>query len=219
MMLRWLRWIAVAVILIGEAPVLAPALLLFPYKTEVRGFTVRSESPLPEAELDHVLADAERRIATSPLARGTQPRNLYLTTGGWRWNWVALSQRENFAVSRFLTDSIIFNRTEVARNVVYSRRQIGSKRALSSDIAHEVTHGMIRHHFGMLTALTAPKWVVEGYCDYVAGESTLSPAEVARLQNAHITHGTVENFHARLRVARELAANGGSVDRLFADAR
>jgi len=129
MMLRWLRWIAVAVILIGEAPVLAPALLLFPYKTELRGFTVRSELPLSRAELEPVLADAERRIATSPLARGKQPRNLYLTIGTWRWNWVALTQRNNFAVSRFLTDSIIFNRTDVARNIVHSRRQIGSTRA------------------------------------------------------------------------------------------
>ncbi|MBU3991697.1 MAG: hypothetical protein KKA12_03995, partial [Alphaproteobacteria bacterium] len=194
-------------------------LLLFPYKTELRGFTVRSELPLSRAELEPVLADAERRIATSPLARGKQPRNLYLTIGTWRWNWVALTQRNNFAVSRFLTDSIIFNRTDVARNIVHSRRQIGSTRALSSDIAHEVAHGMIRHHFGMLTALTAPKWVIEGYCDYVAGESTLSEAEVARLQNANITHGTIDNYHARLRVARELTANGGSVDRLFADAR
>lgn len=214
-----LRWFAVAAILTVEAPVLAPALLLFPYKTVARGYTVRSEMPLPPAALDRVLADAERRINTSPLARGERPANLYLTTGGWRWNWVSLSQSQNFAVTRFFSDSVVLNRTDLARNLVFSRREIGSQRGLSSDIAHEVTHGMIYHHFGLFTALTAPKWVIEGYCDHVAGESTLSAADVAQFEAAHVQHAVMDNFRARLRVTNALAANSGSVDRLFAEAK
>lgn len=117
------------------------------------------------------------------------------------------------------TENTIFNRHDLARNLVYSRRTVGAQRRLSADIAHEVTHSLIRDHFGIMKSLSAPKWVIEGYCDHVAGESTLSADEVARLQAAHIVHPVVANYHARLRVAGILRQNGNSVDRLFAEAR
>jgi len=40
---RWLRWIPVAATVLVLAPVHAPALLMFPYKAETHGITVRSE--------------------------------------------------------------------------------------------------------------------------------------------------------------------------------
>lgn len=216
---RWLRWIPAAVIVLALAPVHAPAILLFPYKAKAHGITVRSEMPLDPAVIGPILADAQARLATSPLARRPEPHSIYLTRGGWRWNWLAIGSRETFAVTRMFTENTIFNRSDLSSNKVYAPRAIGAVRSLSSDIAHEVTHSMIRDHFGLWTAFSAPKWVVEGYCDHVSGDSTLTAAEVARLEAAHIDHPTLATYHARLRVEQILARNGNSVDRLFAEAK
>lgn len=219
MQARWMRWLPVAITVLALAPIHAPALLLFPYKAEAHGITVRSEMPLLPAQIEPILADAQARLSTSPLAGKPERHSIYLTRGGWRWDWLALGSRETFAVTRMFTENTIVNRSDLARNLVFARRTIGAQRSLSSDIAHEATHSLIRDRFGLWTALTAPKWVVEGYCDYVSGDSTLSDADVAKLEAANIDHAVIATYHARLRVADILAKNGGSVSRLFAEAR
>jgi hypothetical protein len=220
MLARWLRWIPLAATVLVLAPIHLPALLMFPYKAEADGITVRSEMPLPPEQLGPVLARAQARIQSSPLSRHPrQDHSIYLTSGGWRWEWLALGSRETFAVTRMFTENSIINRSDLATDTVWSRRRVGSHRHLSTDIAHETCHSLIRDHFGIVATLRAPAWVIEGYCDHVAGESTLSAADVARLEATGISHPTIENYRARERVAAILAANGGSVDRLFAGAR
>ncbi|MBC2666488.1 hypothetical protein H7F51_13250 [Novosphingobium flavum] len=220
MQTRWLRWIPVAATVLALLPIHAPALLFFPYKAEAHGITVRSEDPLPPEKLEPILAAAQARVQTSTIAKHpVQQHSIYLTRGGWRWNWLAMGSTETFAVTRMFTENTIVNRNDLARDLVYSRRAIGHQRALSVDIAHEMTHSMLRNHFGIWKTVTAPSWVIEGYADYVAGSSTLTPAEAEKLHAAFIDHPTIRNFHARLRVATILARNGTSVDRLFTDAR
>jgi hypothetical protein len=216
---RWLRWIPLAATVLVLAPIHLPGMLLFRYEMQAHGITVHSEAPLPPALIEPILAEAQARIDTSRIAARPQPHTIYLTMGGWRWDWLALGSRETFAVTRMFTENTIVNRSDLATNTVWSRRRIGSHRRLSSDIAHETCHSMIRDHFGIVATLRAPTWVIEGYCDFVAGESTLSAADVARLEASGIHHPTIDNYHAREKVAAILAANGNSVDRLFAEAR
>jgi hypothetical protein len=52
---------------------------------------------------------------------------------------------------------------------------------LSGVIAHEVTHNLIRKKFGLINSFTSlPNWKDEGYCEYVAGDGTLSFEEGSR---------------------------------------
>lgn len=216
---RRLRWLFPAAVAVALVPVHVPALLLFPYKAEAAGFTVRSETPLPPAQLRPILDDAARRLARSPLAPAERHFNIYLTQGGWRWRWLALNAASSFAVTRSLTGNTVLNRSDLARGVVHAPRTVGAQRGLASDIAHESTHNLLYRHFGLWRTYGAPKWLVEGYCDHVAGESTLDQATVAQLEANGITHPAIDNYYARLRVERELAAVGGSVDRLFDQSR
>lgn len=78
---------------------------------------------------------------------------------------------------------------------------------------------MLRRHFGFTVDFTKPQWVREGYCDHVAGESSLSEQDVAQLQATGAHHPALPYFLGRKRVAASLAVNGGSVDRLFDEAR
>jgi hypothetical protein len=56
--------------------------------------------------------------------------------------------------------------------------------SLHGTIAHEMTHGLIRAHFGTLGDHRYPAELREGYCDYVAGGGSITDAEALKLQRS-----------------------------------
>ncbi len=182
-------------------------------------YRVWSEVPLDSARVRGAFELASAKVQRSPLARASEPRPVFLTTGGWRWQWLAFSSSSAFAVTRPLRDAIVVNRTDPQTATVRNSAKTGKGRTLASIIAHETAHGMIRRRFGFYADSIYPRWLTEGYCDFVAGESTLSATDVARLEAAKADHPALVYYHGRRRVAAILESNGGSVDRMFADAR
>ena len=211
-----LRWIIGAVLVVAIAPRYFPALLAFPYHARAGALEIWSETPIGQPKLETIVSDATRRLATSPLYRVPESRKIFLTQGGWRWTWLALNQRDAFALSPPVTDSIIVNRSSIGDNAVWNGRAIGGKRSLASIIAHETCHEMERRHFGLASDWLKPTWLREGYCDYVAQESSLSDADYNQLVASRSSHPALPYYEGRRRVAAALAANGGNVDALFA---
>ena len=209
------RVIAVAVVAALFGMLHAPRVLAFPFRAQVGDVTVYAEQPISPS-ISGIIADANRRVAASSIAAPLGQRSIYLTDGGWRWTLLALQSRGAFAVTRGFTKAIVVNRSDIAANAVANGAAIAGTRSLAGTIAHETTHLLIYHRYGMIRPLRFPTWKHEGYCDYVAQESSLSDAEAARL------HGSGQNVPAlayhdgRLRVAA-LLARDPDVDHLFAD--
>ena len=124
--------------------------------------------------------------------------------------------RGAFAFSPPLTGGIVVNRSSLAEDAVWADRAVGGRRTLAGILAHESCHEMERRHFGLASDWTKPVWLREGYCDYVAQESSLSDADYAALRARSVNHPAMAYLEGRRRVAAELAANGGNVDALFA---
>lgn len=212
---RRLNRIAAVILLLFLSPLFAPQLLAFPYQARSGGLTVYSELPIEQAALDAVTHRSAKLLSASPLARDTEPRRVFLTTGGWRWQWLAFRFRDSFAVSRPLTEPLIFNRSDVRQDKVYAGAGVSAVRSLSGTIAHESCHGLIRRSFGLATDWTKPVWLREGYCDFVAQESALGEARAASLRKSDPDHRALIYFDGRRRVAAELTRNGGNVAALF----
>ena len=197
-------------------PLAAPQLLAFPYHARSNGSEIWSEAPLPQGQIDRVTARAAALVAQSPLARVPETRHVFLTRGGWRWLWLTLTSHDAFGITRALNEAVIVNRSDLAADRAFNGAAIGGVRSLSGVIAHETCHGMERRHFGVTVDATKPAWLREGYCDYVAQESSLSDADVARLKAQGRDHPALVYYEGRRRIAAGLAANGGDVDGLFA---
>ena len=195
--------------------VFAPEALAFPYHATVLGNTVYSDRPIPPA-IDGVVARADALIAASPIAGPGYGRRIFLTDGGWRWLILSVGTSGAFALTRPLSEAIIVNDADVAADRV--RRADGEPPAtsLTRVIAHEETHGLIRARYGVFAEVTIPAWKREGYCDDIAGGSTLDDAAAAAMIRAGRTSGSLDYVLARRRVEAALRANGGSVDALFA---
>ncbi len=202
-------------LLLGSA-VVAPQLLAFPYQAQVGSTRVYAEAPLDLATLRPVLARADARVATSPLHDGPVGTRVFLTDGGWRWPVLALTTSCAVGFTRLwsdiVSDAVILNRSDLARDRVSSRY---GTRSISGVIAHERTHIMVRRHLGLVAGIRLPRWISEGYADHVAGESTLSAERVAELRADGSDHPAIFYYDARRRVEAVLAANGGDVDALL----
>lgn len=213
---RWLNGITAVAVVLFASPLFAPQLLAFPYHARSGDFTVYSELPIDQAALAVVTDRSAALVSASPFARSSEPRRVFLTTGGWRWNWLALRFRDSFAVSRPMTEPLIFNRSDVRRDRVYAGAGGSSARSLSGTIAHESCHGLIRREIGQAADWTKPAWLREGYCDFMAEESLLDEARAEQLRRSYPDHRALLYFDGRRRVAAELQRHGGNVRTLFA---
>jgi len=215
----WLRWLVIAVPLAIAAPVVAPPLLAAPYKERVGQHVVRSVEPLTPAVRAAVL-EADRRVAMSPSGGFRAPdQPIFLTGGGWRWTWLAGTAQGGFGLTRMINEAIVLNRTDGASAIVRNGATIGGQRQLAGVIAHEMTHGSLRAHFGLTADFVYPAELLEGYCDYVAQDGSLGDAEALALQRRGARHPALIYWSGRKRVAAELARPGATVDRLFAEWR
>lgn len=205
-----------AALLLLASPLMAPQLLAFPHYAEAGGSRIWSETPIDKAALGKVMARAETLVSASPIAGDREARRIFLTDDSWRWMWLANIHRGAFALTRFGGQNIILNRADLSADRIVSNRRIGGTRQLSSVLAHEITHGVLTQHFGPIAMLGQPRWKVEGYCDHIAQESALSAQDVARIEARGHDHPALLYYHGRRRVEAMLAANGGSVDALFA---
>lgn len=205
-----------AALLVFYAPRLFPQLLLFPYHDRAGSFEVWSDLPIDSGRFQAISADATRRLQGSPLYAAPEARKVFLTQGGWRWQWLALTITGSFAISPPITNPLIINRNSVTEDAVWNGQKVGGRRSLAGILAHETCHGMERRHFGLLSDWTKPTWLREGYCDFVAQESSLSDADYAALMAAGTSHPALPYYLGRRRVAKALAANGGDLDALFA---
>ncbi|QIK79763.1 hypothetical protein G7077_13460 [Sphingomonas piscis] len=159
---------------------------------------------------------ADALVAASPLPTKAN-QSIFLTQGGLRWHW--LSQRGAdgpFGLSRPMVETIVINKNDPGADAVFRRSRVGGKRALSSTITHEITHGAIRRKFGILADKRYPQWLTEGLCDYVAGRSTLTDEEAEALEQSDPGHPALLYWRGHKRVKTALLRSGGSVPKLFA---
>ncbi|RZJ02639.1 MAG: hypothetical protein EON89_14530 [Brevundimonas sp.] len=213
-------WLAAAILFmavglwLAAAVLFLPGLLFFPHHRLVGDTPVYASAPITPG-MEQVLRRADARLRASPLYRPEVSRSaVYLTDGGVRWRILSLGSGQATALTRGYLDGVVVRRASIEYDFVWNGRG-RSSRTLSGVIAHEKTHILIRDQFGAAANVTGPRWLIEGYCDHVAGESTLSEKQAARMVAAGRTSPALFYFQARKRVEAALAANGGSVEALF----
>jgi len=83
-------------------------------------------------------------------------------------------------------------------------------------IAHEITHLFIQKRFGTTNAVLTPTWKNEGYCEYVAGDSTITLEEGIRRWRENPSDDTGYRYIKYHLMVKHLIENEGmSVDDLF----
>lgn len=208
------------------AAVLAFPQPMFEHRLVHGQYDVRSDRPIPP-EMRRVLDDVTRRLERSELYGAQQRFRVFLCNDDWRM--ALYSQRFSSALGGAADDwlgrNIFIRRSDVAGNRIFppsGRLADAEARPLSYFIAHEATHIMDSRALGRIGARRAPRWLREGYADYVAkggdfdfednrarliaGDPLLDPERIPGLYRRH-----------HLIVAMLIERDGLSVRRLYAN--
>jgi hypothetical protein len=153
---------------------------LFAYEVSHKNFDVYARRPIDE-NVTRVLDSAEERLKKSPLYDGSEKEKIFLSDDFGFYFFVSTIKYKSFANTIPGIGNIRINKSDLASDSVFRASQTDNRRSLSGVIAHEVTHNLIRKRFGLINSLVSlPNWKDEGYCEYVAGETTLSFQEGVR---------------------------------------
>ncbi|MYM42187.1 hypothetical protein [Duganella qianjiadongensis] len=152
---------------------------LFPHNVSFSTVTIYSTRPLPP-ETKMLVDKSVKLVEKSELANSNQRNQVFVSDRFGVYNFFA-PMNEGFAITNLLTGNTIVARGDIRENTSYATAATFNKRTLSSVIAHELTHLLIRDRLGLINGLRTPAWVVEGYCDYIAGESSFPEHEGMKL--------------------------------------
>ena len=144
---------------------------LFAYNVSAKGVTIYSPAPLP-AETTARIEEAMALVGRSELAVPGRRERIFVCNNPWLFRLFAPVSPRAFATSWPVSDNIFIAQSDLVKNVTSSMAENYNRRSFSSVAAHEITHGLIRHRLGLIRSVRLPAWVAEGYCDYVAKESS-----------------------------------------------
>lgn len=152
--------------------------VLFAHSNTAEGITVYSRTPLP-AEASQCLKRAAALVQKSELAVPGRRERVFICNSPWLFKFFK-PRAGGFAGSVPLTDHVFIAQADFTNDVARWSAPKYNSRSLSSVIAHEITHGLIRHRLGLIRGILLPDWLGEGYADYVARESSFPEAEGLR---------------------------------------
>jgi hypothetical protein len=224
--MKVLRRLALGVLAV--AAVLAGLLFrpdpLFAHARSHGAFEVRSDRPIDPA-IEAVLDDAQRRLATSAWPVEGQRFRIYICNEPWRMWLLTRSPGVGGLADTLYSRNIYIREADVRGNRIVIPASWGpladaEDRPLSYFIAHEAGHVVQARRLGRLAHWRLPRWLAEGYADFVAKGVDFDVEENRRLLLAGdplLTpeSGLYRRYH--LMVAALLARPGMSVDRLFAN--
>jgi hypothetical protein len=159
--------------------------VLFPHSYRMQGVTIYARSPFP-SETTERIAEIVKLIDRSELKVKGRTERIFVCNRPWLFRLLSPTSAGAFAYSLPVTDNVFVANADIVRNVARSAAPDFNTRSFSAVAAHEITHGLIRHRVRLLHSL--PTWIVEGYCDYVARESSFPEVEGLRLLSTGKQH-------------------------------
>ncbi len=180
--LRRAEPVVLAVLLLYAALQAFPQ-VLFAHSLTAQGITFYSRTPVPP-EAASCAAGARVLLHQSELAAPDRQERIFVCNSPWLFRLLAPEAADGFALSAFPTNNVFIAQADFERNVARSSAPIYNTRTLSSVAAHEITHGLIRRRLGLVRGFLLPSWAAEGYCDYVAKESSFPMAKGLRLMTS-----------------------------------
>ncbi len=220
--LLWSATVLTLVLLIFSALVAWPA-PLFAYTAGAGKIVVGSDQPIPAAGGERFLRDCERLLARSPLKAESDRYHIYVTNEAWHHRLFFLPAPDAGGVAYFYGfggNAFLSGGNFKTGRLIKWGYVTTPPRTLAYFCAHELTHIVVGEHLGVIASESQPKWVHEGFPDYVAIEDRQSfealrdalgdrPVDIPMIQ----AYGTYPRF--RLLVTYFLEKKGWSVDELL----
>ncbi len=148
---------------------------IFRHKSQYGRFTIYYHSDTDTIGLAGVIAKSNSLLQASPL-NDIKEQKIFLCSSYREFTFFNPLSSSAFAVNYPVTQNIFVAKAAIAVDKT-SRKGSATQRSLSAVIAHETVHSLLERRLGYIDYKMLPVWKNEGYCDYIARESSLSEAE------------------------------------------
>jgi hypothetical protein len=139
---------------------------------------VFSDRPIPSAGGERLLRDCQRLLDRSPLKANGHQYRVYVTNEDWRHRLFFLPDPKAWGLAYGFGGAVFLHGADFETGRVVHWGYVGTPpRTLASLCAHELTHIIAWEHVG-LARYRVPKWVWEGFADYVGIENRESFEEL-----------------------------------------
>jgi len=194
---------------------------LFAFTLGSGKLTVASDRPIPDTGGERFLRDCERLLERSPLKPEAPHYRLYVTNEAWRYRLFFLPDTAAWGLAYGIADHVFLSGADFERGRVVHSGYVGTPpRTLAYLCAHELTHVIVRQHVRFLRRLHMPRWVFEGFADYVGIEKRQSFEDLRDALGDRavdvpmmVKYGSYPRY--RLLVTFFLEKQGWSVDQLL----
>jgi hypothetical protein len=189
-----------------------------------QNYEIWSDQAIP-AEIATVLDDATRRLKTSEFYRADEKFTIFFCNASWRLFLFSqhFSHKTGGVADGWLTRYIYIRASDIPANKIYppgpNPIRDEQVRPLSYFLAHEVTHIIKSRRFGRTEHFRHPRWLIEGYAEYIGKGGDFDFEENFRLWVKrdplmdYEKFGLYRRFH--LCVYFMLKKKGWTVDELF----
>ena len=190
---------------------------LFGHQLKHEGITLYSTEPIPPERSKALLSQVRSKIRLSALHNEKQEFRIFLCNSKPLYTFFTPLHRSSFGRAD-LSSNIIVANTNLDTNIATAFRNEHNERTFVGVATHEIGHVMIKDHFG-LSAYRSPKWLNEGYCEYISGESSFPERQGIEI----ISRGEAEKndsfkyFEYRKMVEFCLDERGATIKELFSD--
>jgi hypothetical protein len=148
---------------------------LFANNLEYKNFNVHYHSnEINLEQLKSVLDESEKLLNKTELFKAGINQDIFICNSFNEFTFFALFSRKAFAVNYPVIQNIFLSKSSISENSILRNGKENNKRTLSGVIAHETTHSLLENKLGILEYKLLPSWKNEGYCDFVANESSFN---------------------------------------------
>ncbi len=142
---------------------------LFPYSVRDDNIRLYSTVPIPP-NARFLLKEVQTRLAASPAYDRSAEQRIFICGSAAEFSFFT-----NFAVKSsgltyvYLNRNIFLRPSDISQNrlINYSGRKVMDDRTLVYYMSHEITHSLTVSYIGVRSYHGLPKWLREGYADYV----------------------------------------------------
>ncbi len=146
---------------------------LFAHALEYKNFTVYYNSDDMNIEaLKSVLDRSEQLLINSELYKENFTQDIFICESFGTFAYFNPLSRKAFGANYPITQNIFLSKCAVSENLIFRNGKQNNQRTLSSVIAHETTHSLLENRLGPIKFKLLPSWKNEGYCDFIANESS-----------------------------------------------
>lgn len=176
---------------------------LFAYSVRVGRLGLYSDRPFNPIKARSILIEIENRLGTSPI-NDEFNHDVFITNSDWRRRFFFNIAGGATAVNFYpLTNHVFLRLSDVDKNQVFNSSGKASPppRTLVYYATHEIGHSLTAEHLGWnhLWNHSLPRWVREGYADYVGLGGHVDVTELHRRYQAGDSEFDVEKSHSYAR--------------------